>query len=311
VQIDTASTSALDSGTLRRLSERSNVRGFVQLAAHGLLLCLTGTLVWASRGSVWLLPAIALHGVVLNFLFCALHESIHRTAFASRRVNDAVAWVCGAILLLPREYFRLFHFAHHRFTQDPERDPELAQPVPSTLLTYIWRISGLPNWTKRVTVTLRHAVTGRVTEPFVPEAKRRRIVWEARILWSFYLAVLCLSVWLRTADALLYWVLPVVAGQPFLRLYLFAEHAGCALNEDMYSNTRTTYTNGAMRLLAWQMPFHVEHHEYPSVPFHALSKVNALVRDRIEVSAPGYLAMHREWIRRVLATHTLPRAESR
>ena len=99
----------------------------------------------------------------------------------------------------------------------------------------------------------------------------------------------------------MYWVLPVMAGQPFLRLFLLAEHAGCPMLEDMYANTRTTYTNGAVRLLTWQMSFHVEHHAFPAVPFHALAQVNALIRDRIEVSAPGYLAVHLAMIRRFLA----------
>jgi fatty acid desaturase len=289
----------LDRDTLRRLSRRSNARGFVQLTAHGLLLCVTGVGVWASHGSPWFLPAIVLYGAVLSFLFCALHETVHRTAFASRPVNDAVAWACGAVLLLPCEYFRLFHFEHHRFTQDPARDPELALAAPTTLRSYLWRMSGLPNWTKRLTVTLGHAVTGRVTETFVPDAKRKLVVREARVLWSVYLAILALSLLLRTADALIYWILPAVAAQPFLRLYLLSEHTGCPFVDDMYANTRTTYTNAAVRLLAWQMPYHVEHHAFPSIPFHALGRVNALIRDRIEVSAPGYLALHLEWIRRL------------
>ena len=57
----------------------------------------------------------------------------------------------------------------------------------------------------------------------------------------------------------------------------------------MYANTRTTYTNAACGLLAWQMPYHVEHHAFPAVPFHALRRVNELIRSRIEMSAPGYL----------------------
>jgi fatty acid desaturase len=248
-----------------------------------------------------------LYGLVLNFVFCALHETIHRTAFASRRINDLVAWIAGAILLLPPQYFRAFHFAHHRFTQNPGLDPELAQPAPSTLSAYLWRASGMPNWTKRITVTLRHAVTGSVTEPFVSEAKRLVIVREARILWLCYGAVLALSLYFRSAAALIYWVLPVLLGQPFLRLYLLSEHAGCASSDDMYANTRTTYTNGAVRLLAWQMPFHVEHHAFPSVPFHALGQVNAAIRARIQVSDPGYLAVHAALIRDF---HNHPRGAS-
>jgi fatty acid desaturase len=303
----------MDRDTLRRLSRRSDVRGFLQLLVHAGLLMATGALVWVSRGRYWLLPAIVLHGVVLDFLFCALHETVHRTAFASRRANDVVASFCGALLLLPPQYFRLFHFAHHRFTQDPALDPELVQPAPASLGSYLWRASGMPNWHKRLTVTLRHAL-GQVREPFVPAAKRAMIVREARVLWTCYAAVLVLSLILRRADALIYWILPVMAGQPFLRLYLLSEHAGCATNDDTFANTRTTYTNAAVRLLTWEMPFHVEHHAFPSVPFHALKLVNAQIRDRIEVSASGYLATHRALIRQVRRLPTTrpldPRRES-
>jgi fatty acid desaturase len=286
----------LDREALSSLSQRSNARGFAQLALHGLVLAMTGFLVWRSRG-LWLVPALLLYGVALNFLFCALHESIHRTAFDSRKMNDAVAWVAGAVLLLPPEFFRAFHFAHHRFTQDPTRDPELAQPPPVTLRAYLWRITGIPNWRKRLSVTLRHALTGRVQEPFVAAGKRQVIVREARGLWLFYITVLALSIAFQSTVALVYWIVPLLLGQPFLRAYLLSEHLGCAMSEDMLTNTRTTYTNAAVRLLAWQMPFHVEHHAFPAIPFHKLARVNGLIRERIHVTAPGYLALHASLIR--------------
>ena len=283
----------LDRETLQRLSQRSNGRGLLQLGAHVALLMASGTLIWAARGSYWLLPALFVHGVILSFLFCALHETVHRTAFASRRLNDGVAMVCGALLLLPPGYFRLFHFAHHRHTQDPANDPELAMPHPTTLGAYLWRVSGLPNWGKRLTVTLRHAMTGRVPEAFVPDAKRSAIVREARVLWAVYLGIVVLSLLLRSDAALLYWIVPVLLGQPLLRLYLLSEHIGCALGDNPWTNTRTTYSNAAVRLLTWQMPYHVEHHAYPAVPFHALAKVNTQIRGGIVTSASGYLALHR------------------
>jgi len=301
MDIDAIATCGLDRETVRLLSQRSDARGLLQLGVHASLLLATGFLVWASRGRLWLAPAIVLHGLVLNFTFCALHESIHRTAFASRWANDLVAAVCGALLLLPPEFFRCFHFAHHRFTQDTTRDPELAQPSPSTLASYLWRASGLPNWHKRLSVTLRHALTGRVTEPFVPPAKYPLIVREARILWGCYLGVALASLYLQRADALIYWILPAMAGQPFLRLFLLAEHIGCAFGDDMLSNTRTTHTNAAVLLLTWRMPYHAEHHSFPSVPFHALVKVNALIGERTQVKARGYLALQRDLVRQFRA----------
>lgn len=293
MDIDAITTPCLERETVRRLSRRSDARGLAQLGLHAALLLATGSFVWASRSHLWLLlPALLLHGIVLSFLFCALHESIHGTAFASRWLNAAVAWVCGALLLLPPEYFRYFHFAHHRYTQDPERDPELALAPPASVASWAWRVSGLPYWRDRLSVTLRHAVSGRVTESFVPAGKRGRIVREARVLWAVYLALAAGSLYFASAAALFYWVLPALLGQPFLRLFLLAEHAGCALSPDMLANTRTTHTHAALRLLAWRMPYHAEHHCCPSVPFHALAKLNALIGDRTRVVAPGYLAVH-------------------
>jgi fatty acid desaturase len=183
----------------------------------------------------------------------------------------------------------------------PEQDPELAQAGPAAVGPYLWRVSGLPYWYERVTVTLRHALTGRVPERFVAPGKCAIVVREARILWSCYLAVAAASLLFARADVLLYWVLPALVGQPLLRLFLLSEHAGCAFSDDMFANTRTTYTNRAVRLLTWQMSFHAEHHAFPSVPFHALGTVNSLTRDRLKVTAQSYFALHRRLVRGFVA----------
>ena len=49
------------------------------------------------------------------------------------------------------------------------------------------------------------------------------------------------------------------------------------------------------------MPYHVEHHAYPSIPFHALPKLNEIVDDQIVFRGQGYRAVTREtwaWFRR-------------
>ena len=298
MDIDAIAPRGIDRETLWRLSRRSDVRGLGQLAAHLLLLAATAAIIWASRGTLWVAPAIVLHGAVLAFLFCPLHESIHRTAFATRRINDAVAWVCGVLLVLPPDYFRLFHFAHHRHTQDPAHDPELTHPRPGSLGPYLWHLSGLPYWYDRWSVTVRIALSGRVPEPFVPMGKRARVVREARALLLFYLLATGVSLYLRNADFLMYWVFPVLCGQPLLRMFLLAEHVDCPFNDDMLANTRTTYTVRMLRFLTWQMSFHAEHHAFPSVPFHTLAAVNELTRKHLATTAPGYIALHRSLLHR-------------
>ncbi len=290
------SSRAIDKAHLKALSARSNGKGLAQLASHVAALAITTGLIAWSTGTAWLLPAMALHGLVLIFLFAPLHETVHRTAFASRWLNDAVAHVCGFLLLLPADYFRLFHFAHHRFTQDPARDPELAAPKPQTLAAYLLHVSALPLWRDRIAISLKHAV-GAVDEPYIAAHQRAAIVTEARVHLVLYASIAATSVVLADATALLYWVVPALIGQPVLRLYLLAEHTGCPLVPDMLQNSRTTRSNAVVRWLVWNMPFHAEHHAYPALPFHALPQAHALLRDRIAVQAPGYIAVHRELIR--------------
>src|SRR5882724_6600492 len=76
----TVAMHVVDRRSILRLSRRSNVRGFRQLGIHISLLALTSICLWKGRGSYWLPPLLVLHGIVLNFLFCAQHETTHRTA---------------------------------------------------------------------------------------------------------------------------------------------------------------------------------------------------------------------------------------
>lgn len=292
---DVVLSDAIDKRRLKGLSARSDGKGAAQLAGHLALLCATGLGVMAARGSPWLVPAMAAHGVVLVFLFAPLHETIHRTAFRARWLNDAVSSVCGFLLLLPPAYFRAFHFAHHRHTQDPARDPELARPKPRSLPDYLFVVSGLVYWRDRVTAILRHAA-GRVSEDFVPPSQKPAVVREARIFVALYAAVAVVSLAAASWLAVLLWIGPALIGQPALRMYLLAEHTGCPLVPDMLENSRTIRSNVAVRWLAWNMPYHTAHHAYPAVPFHALPAAHDLMKDRVAVRSPGYLAVQREII---------------
>jgi len=283
----------VDRETLTVWSARSDGPGLAQLGAHLALLLLSGTLIFLARHSLWIWPAMLAHGVILVFLFTPLHECIHRTAFKTRALNEAIAFIAGLVLLLPREYFRAFHFAHHRFTQDPALDPELASPKPSRFSQWLWQASGIPYWIAEVKVIAGHAL-GQAPESFYKDERQRRaVILEARIAIAVYAGVLACSLIARSPAALLYWIVPALLGQPALRLYLMAEHTLCPLSTDMLENTRTTYTNGAMRFLAWNMPYHAEHHAFPAVPFHRLPAVNRMLAQRLKSTAPGYIAVQR------------------
>jgi len=280
----------VDDALLRSLSQRSDAFGLVQLALHAGVIVATGAAIALTRGSWWVAPAVLAHGIVLIFLFTPLHETIHRTAFRSRRLNDIVAWVSGFVILLPPEWFRQFHFAHHRWTQDPVRDPELSPPKPTTIRAWLWYATGYSYWVELTKGLFTHAA-GKFDEPYVGARARPAVVAEARWYIAAYAAVIATAAIAGRLDLLFwYWVLPVLVGQPFLRLYLLAEHTGCEFSTDMLRNTRTTLTNIMVRRLAWNMPYHAEHHAFPAVPFHALPRLHESLAPHLAVVAPGYVA---------------------
>lgn len=295
-----APTDVVDRVALKRLARRSDRQGALRLASHLAMLGASATAIWLTRDGAWLAAALLGQGIVLAFLFAPLHETIHRTAFATRSLNDAVAWLCGLPLLLPPGYFRAFHFAHHRHTQDPARDPELAVAKPTSLSGYLWHVSGLPYWLDRIRSLARH-VAGRVEESFIPPTQRAAIVREARLCLALYAAVGAAASPAGAGPAvLLYWLLPVVLGQPFLRLFLLAEHTGCPLVPDMLRNSRTTYSHPLVRRLTWNMGYHTAHHAYPALPFHALPAAQAELGARAAAQAPGYVAVHRDILSNIL-----------
>ena len=139
-------------------------------------------------------------------------------------------------------------------------------PNPASHWAYVRHVSGLPYWRSRLTTMVRHA-SGRVDEPFIDTRLHARIVREARLYLAVYAVVLIVPVAAGSAAVLMAWLIPALIGQPFLRCYLLAEHTGCPMVASMLENTRTTLSLAAVRQLAWNMPYHAEHHAYPSCRF--------------------------------------------
>jgi fatty acid desaturase len=101
-------------------------------------------------------------------------------------------------------------------------------------------------------------------------------------------AVLLSAVLFGPWTPVLFWVVPTLLGQPLLRMYLLTEHTGCTMDRNGLTNTRTTLTMLPLRLLMWNMPFHAEHHLYPSIPFHRLGEAHRAIRGRLGMVQAGY-----------------------
>ena len=277
----------------RDLTLRADAPGIFRLSIHGGLIVLLGIAV-ALRAPLWPLLTLPL-GILIVFLFTLLHETIHETAFETAWLNRAAAAVCGFLILLPPAWFRYFHFAHHRHTHDPDNDPELMAPKPETIAQYLRYLSGWPYWSGMVKVLIRNAA-GRNDDSFVPDKGRGKVVAEARWFLALYTVLLVASLALKSTILLWVWIVPVLLGQPFLRAYLLAEHTRCPHVANMLENTRTTFTTAIVRFVAWNMPYHSEHHSYPAVPFHRLPRFHDIVAEHLRTTERGYIRFHRKLV---------------
>ena len=294
----------LDISTIRSLSRRSNVQGFIRFGAHFGLIFLTGLLVWNSLPNWYLLvPASILYGFTLVTMFAAMHECVHRTAFASPIWNEVFGWVAGLLSFYNFTYYRHYHTWHHRYTQDPERDPELMTPKPRNLFEYFVEISAVTFWLMRPILFARLALGQTQAYPFVPESARRKVAISAGIQLAIYVAgIVAISVGFM--QPLYFFFLPALLAQPLLRAIVLAEHTGCSLDENGLTNTRTTLTSFPIRLLMWNMPYHTEHHLYPSIPFYQLPKAHVEIKDRLVHLSPSYLAANRTIIETLVRPKT-------
>jgi len=107
-----------------------------------------------------------------------------------------------------------------------------------------------------------------------------------------------------------YWFLPHCIGAAHLRYYQAAEHRSC--HQGSYTDTtawissRTTATWWFYTQLAWNMPYHAEHHAWPNIPFHRLPAVHAKIAPFRPKSGcnpggdDGYIGLHFKLMRNML-----------
>jgi fatty acid desaturase len=262
----------IDAAKLRSLCVASDARGALQTLSHLGAITATGVLLWLTRGTLWMVPLFAVHGILLNFLYAGQHELSHWTVFRTGWLNEWVGRAFGFVLFYPRTFDQVQHIAHHRFTQDWERDGELARPR-YTLGSYLLWMSGVTYWYTRWRRIARFSL-GIVTEPYLPARRRAELIREARFHAAGYALIAGVSLAAHSGAAVLLWLAPMLVMKPVHQLQNTIEHLGLPHEANVLANTRSTRTNALMRWLAWQMQYHTAHHAFPGVPFHRLRELD-------------------------------------
>ena len=280
-------------GELKDLNVRSNIAGTVRFASHLAVLGICGFL-WGNASGWLKIPALLVYGIGLAMMFCPTHECVHRTAFSNAKANGIVAWWAGLLSFYNSTFYRYYHKWHHRYTQIAGKDPELDDSKPENWGDYLWRLSGIPWWYSKILGHLKVAFGQLEGCYFLPQSSHADVIASTRMQLAAYVGIGLISTALGQPWFIVtYWLLPLAVGQPFLRFVLIAEHGGCTNDSNPLTNTRTTLTLWPLRFLMWNMPYHAEHHLYPSIPFHALPEAHQNLKEYFSRIDSGYLQANR------------------
>ena len=284
--------SPLEKETLRQLTARSDLHGFLQIVTQLLLTTATGAgAYYVFYHYAWyaFLPAFFVHATVFSFLGLsgAGHELSHGTVFKTRFWNDFFTYLVSFLSWTNMAYFRASHPKHHQMTVYAGLDLEVVQPLKYQRLDWVKFFTF--NWSAFyfvISTAIRHSRGLLKTEweqRIFPEKnvqKRRELARWARMLLLGHLLMAGAFIYFEQ-----YLLLLLISFAPFFAGWLnflcgFTQHAGLPSSvPDFRLCCRTVLLNPLLRFFYWQMNYHVEHHMYPGVPFFKLGSLRKAIAD--------------------------------
>ncbi|TJX00685.1 MAG: fatty acid desaturase [Mesorhizobium sp.] len=284
--------------TMKELMQRSDspaIRDTIIWIAAILVSAAGGVYFW---GTWWCVPFFFVYGVLYaSASDSRWHECGHGTAFRTRWMNDVVYQIASFMMMRNPVTWRWSHARHHTDTIIVGRDAEIAVMRPPDLLRTALVFTGILDFRYSLPALVRQAV-GKLTpdeKSYVPEMEQHKAVIAARWHIAIYIATIALAVFMQS------WIPLVLIGGP--RLYGtwhmvltgLLQHIGLADNVvDHRLNTRTVYMNPVSRFIYWNMNYHVEHHMFPMVPYHALPRLHELIKHDLPEPNPSMWHAYRE-----------------
>lgn len=285
---------------LRELMQRRDLPAIADTILWFALLFASGYAGFLLWGSGRAIIPFAIYGVIYaSSSDSRWHETGHGTAFKTDWLNNALYEIASFMVVRESAPWRWSHIRHHSDTLIVGRDPEIAVPRPPKLKSLLLSFFVLESAPKEFKEMFLHA-RGQLTEDektYIPEEEFGRVILKARIYLLIYAAVIAWAIYLRSLLPLMYVGLPSLYGSWLMVVFGLTQHAGLA--EDVLDhrlNCRTVYLNPIFRFLYWNMNYHVEHHMFPMVPYHALPKLHALMKDDSPPAYNGLVETYKEII---------------
>ena len=257
--------------------------------------------------SLWSIPFLLAYGVFYGSASDSRwHECGHGTAFKTQWMNDWVYQIACFMIVRNPVTWRWSHTRHHTNTIIVGLDPEIALMRPPVLARAAGNFFGLYDMWAGMKTMLYNAACGPTAEEktYIPEMEQRKVRTIARIWVAIYAASIACAILTRS------WLPVLLIGTP--RLYGawhhiltgLLQHGGLADDVlDHRMNSRTLHLNPVSRFIYWNMNYHVEHHMFPMVPYHALPRLHEMIK--FDLPAPtksmwaGYKEILPVWLRQL------------
>ena len=214
-------------------------------------------------------------------------------------MNDVVYQIASFMIARNPVTWRWSHARHHTDTVIVGRDPEIAVMRPPDLLRVALNFVGMLDVWHYMIDMLRNAagIVSDAEKSFIPEQERYKVVRAARVHLAIYVATVALALWMGSWLPLMIVGLPRMYGAWHGILTGLLQHGGLADNvTDHRLNSRTVLMNPVSRFIYWNMNYHVEHHMFPMVPYHALPRLHELIKHDLPAPNPSMWDGYREMI---------------
>jgi len=290
--------------TMKELMQRSDqpaIRDTLIWIALHVVTAAGGVYFWGTWACV---PFFVVYGVLYGSACDSRwHECGHGTAFKTPWMNDVVYQIASFQVMRNPVTWRWSHARHHTDTIIVGRDAEIAFMRPPVLLTKALAFVGVPDTFTSLRTLMRNAL-GELSadeKDFIPFSERPKAIAAARVHMAIYAATLLLALATRSFLPLMLIGGPRMYGCWHMVMTGLLQHGGLADNVlDHRLNSRTVYMNPFSRFIYWNMNYHVEHHMFPMVPYHALPRLHALIKDDLPPPNASILDGYREMIPAVL-----------
>ena len=280
---------------LMRRTDSQAIRDTVIWLGLMIVFAFAAIVLWPSW---WSAPFFLAYGVLYGSASDSRwHECGHGTAFRTRWMNDVVYQIACFMIVRNPAAWKWSHTRHHTDTYIVGRDPEIVLMRPPALFKAFLNFFGLPDFGRGMLDMLLNSfgILREEQKSYIPETEQHKVYRVARVWLLIYAATILLSISLGSILPLMFVGLPRLYGAWHHVMTGLLQHGGLAENVvDHRLNSRTVLMNPVSRFIYWNMNYHIEHHMFPMVPYHALPELHALIRDDLPAPTPSIAAGFRE-----------------